>query len=105
MGARAGPTRFMVIKPRLPANEGQDLVAFLLHQSRRRRFEIEAQKRLGVGGAHVEMPVGETHRDAVDTFDPPVTVACSDRLDLGLAERPAKPGISRSTPLQSQSAL
>jgi len=47
------------------ADERQDLVAARLHRASRRRFQVEPEQRLGIGRAHVEMPVRILDRDAI----------------------------------------
>ena len=51
-------------------DQPQDLVALRLHVlARDQRLEVEAQQRLGVGGADVEVPVGVVDRDPVEAAD------------------------------------
>ena len=52
------------------ADEPHDLVPTALHVLLRERLEVQAQQRLGVRRAHVEVPVVEVDRDAVEVRDP-----------------------------------
>src|SRR6266404_5276747 len=53
----------------LAPNEVEYLVALLLHQLLRARFEIQSQQRLRVRRTHVEMPVAGVYRDPVEMRD------------------------------------
>src|SRR5262245_10262295 len=50
-------------------NEAEDLVAAALHLLVGVGLEVEAQQRLGVRRAHVEVPVGEVDRQAVEVAE------------------------------------
>src|SRR3954451_6602423 len=50
-------------------DQGEYLVALLLHQLLRARFEVEPQQRLRVRGPHVEVPVVRVDGDAVEMGD------------------------------------
>ena len=62
----------------------QDLVAAALHVlAGDERLEVEPQQRLGVGGPHVEVPLGVVDRDPVEVGDLAVgAVALDDLLHL-----------------------
>src|SRR3954452_11847891 len=67
-------------------DDGEHLVAAALHVlARDERLEREAQQRLGVRRAHVEVPVGVVDRHAVDVGDLGVAVALLELAHLGLA--------------------
>src|SRR6185436_1309881 len=78
-----GRTRAASATPRVAlsaSDEGQDLVAVPLHLRRGVGFEVEAEQRLGVAGADVEVPVVVVHRDPVEPLDARVLVALLDAL-------------------------
>ena len=51
------------------ADDRQHLVALALHQLLRPRLEVQAEQRLRIGRAHVEVPVVRVDRDAVEMRD------------------------------------
>src|SRR5689334_751965 len=48
-----------------PADNSQHFVALLLHQCSRLRLEVQAQQRLGIRRADVEVPVGVIDRHTI----------------------------------------
>ena len=56
--------------PRHALDELEHLVAPRVHRVGVERLEVQAQQRLGVRRAHVEVPVGELERDPVQVRDP-----------------------------------
>src|SRR3954447_12494117 len=83
----AAPGGAMNLSWRCSATDDREhLVAPALHVLRRdERLEREAQQRLGVRGADVEVPVGVVDRDAVDVGDLSVGVALLELAHLRLA--------------------
>src|SRR5687768_7307709 len=63
-------------------DDGQDVVAALFHQRRRRGLEVQPQQRLRVRRPDVEVPVWVIHRDAIEPRDLGVAVARLDRRQL-----------------------
>src|SRR5258707_532766 len=67
----------------LGADECEHLVALCLHQLLRARLQVEAEQRLGVRGADVQMPVGGLDREPVEVRDPALrTEALLELLEL-----------------------
>src|SRR4051794_3463761 len=83
--AGAGAAQSSASAAPLAANDPQDLIAAPLHVlARDERLEREAQQRLGVRRAHVEVPVGVVDRDAVHMGDLPIAVLVLELLHLRL---------------------
>src|SRR6185295_18312120 len=74
----------------------QDRIALSFHVLwRDERLEVEAQKRLGVGGAHVEVPLGVVDRDSVEPGDLAIGVALGKLTHLRLLIRHLGVDLSR----------
>src|SRR6202453_4523793 len=79
------PARRLPARPRRRsrADQREHLIAPAFHVlSGDERLEAQAQQRLGVGGAYVEVPVLVVDRDAVEAFLARVRVGLGDLLHL-----------------------
>src|SRR3989441_6833645 len=68
--------------PRSSSNHVEHFVAFLLHQLRRLRLQVQAQQRFRVRRAYVEMPVRVIHGDAIERRETSVPIPRLDGREL-----------------------